>query len=636
MSDAATIEHAQRLRREGARRARVRDLWPYARGHRRALAGALALSLVSTVASLAQPLVVRELLDAVTAGASLVPLAAAIVGLFALGAAATGASDYVLSRTGERLVRAVRERVARHLLRLPVTTVESERSGDLVARATVDSTLLREALTSGPLQAITGVLTFGGALVIMALLDPLLLLVALGTTVLATVVMLGLSGRVRRASEEAQQAVGALSARLGGSLRALRTVKANRAEDREGQALVAHAREAAVAGTRLARLRALVQPITSFAVQGSFLVVLAVGGGRVVAGDLPVGDLVAFLLLLLYLVMPLVQVFQFVIGVQAGLAALDRIDHVVSAAPEPGAEPAWPGPEPAPAEPASAEAVPAEPVPAEPAEPADAHALPRGAAVALDDVWARYPGAPEPVLRGVGLTVAPGAHLALVGPSGAGKTTILAVLERFLVPEHGIVTLDGVPLAQWPLDRLRRSIGYVEQDAPALGGTVEDNVRYARPEATADEVAAAVRDAQLAETLARLPEGLATDVGEAGVRLSGGERQRLAIARALLARPRLLLLDEATSQVDAVNELALREAVAAVAATGTTVISVSHRLSTVLAADQVAVLEDGRVVACDRHERLLERSATYRRLAAAQGLDGSGHAPGQVVGRASR
>ena len=620
MSDAATIEHAQRLRREGARRARVRDLWPYARGHRRALAGALALSLVSTVASLAQPLVVRELLDAVTAGASLVPLAAAIVGLFALGAAATGASDYVLSRTGERLVRAVRERVARHLLRLPVTTVESERSGDLVARATVDSTLLREALTSGPLQAITGVLTFGGALVIMALLDPLLLLVALGTTVLATVVMLGLSGRVRRASEEAQQAVGALSARLGGSLRALRTVKANRAEDREGQALVAHAREAAVAGTRLARLRALVQPITSFAVQGSFLVVLAVGGGRVVAGDLPVGDLVAFLLLLLYLVMPLVQVFQFVIGVQAGLAALDRINHVVSAAPELGAEPAWPGREPAPADPAAA-----------PAQPSA-----RGAAVVLADVWARYPGAPEPVLRGVGLTVAPGEHLALVGPSGAGKTTILAVLERFLVPERGAVTLDGVPLAQWPLDRLRRSIGYVEQDAPALGGTVEDNVRYARPEATADEVAAAVRDAQLEDTLRQLPDGLATDVGEAGVRLSGGERQRLAIARALLARPRLLLLDEATSQVDAVNELALREAVAAVAATGTTVISVSHRLSTVVAADQVAVLEDGRVMACDRHERLLDRSATYRRLAAAQGLDGSGHAPGQVVGRAPR
>jgi len=635
VSDAATIEHAQRLRREGARRARVRDLWPYARGHRRALAGALALSLVSTVASLAQPLVVRELLDAVTAGASLVPLAAAIVGLFALGAAATGASDYVLSRTGERLVRAVRERVARHLLRLPVTTVESERSGDLVARATVDSTLLREALTSGPLQAITGVLTFGGALVIMALLDPLLLLVALGTTVLATVVMLGLSGRVRRASEEAQQAVGALSARLGGSLRALRTVKANRAEDREGQALVAHAREAAVAGTRLARLRALVQPITSFAVQGSFLVVLAVGGGRVVAGDLPVGDLVAFLLLLLYLVMPLVQVFQFVIGVQAGLAALDRIDHVVSAAPEPGAEPTQPGAEPAQPGVDPTAAPPAEPAAAPSAEPT-ASAAAQGAAVALDDVWARYPGAPEPVLRGVGLTVAPGAHLALVGPSGAGKTTILAVLERFLVPERGTVTLDGVPLAQWPLDRLRRSIGYVEQDAPALGGTVEDNVRYARPEATADEVAAAVRDAQLAQTLARLPDGLATDVGEAGVRLSGGERQRLAIARALLARPRLLLLDEATSQVDAVNELALREAVAAVAATGTTVISVSHRLSTVLAADQVAVLEDGRVMACDRHERLLDRSATYRRLAAAQGLDGSGHAPGQVVGRAPR
>ncbi|WKX68965.1 ABC transporter ATP-binding protein [Streptomyces sp. XD-27] len=252
-----------------------------------------------------------------------------------------------------------------------------------------------------------------------------------------------------------------------------------------------------------------------------------------------------------------------------------------------------------------------EPLPARPALPPT---------VEFSDVRFGYPGR-GPALRGISYTVAGGTQTALVGLSGAGKTTMFALLQRFYEPESGRILLDGVDIATLPRAEVRRRIAYVEQDSPVLAGTIEDNLRYAATDATDEDIAEALRLTRLDALIARLPDGLRTEVGTRGVTLSGGERQRLAIARALLRKPEVLLLDEATAALDASNERALREAVDQAART-CTVLLIAHRLSTVTGADQIVVLEHGRVRAAGSHRELVETDELYRELAASQMLVG--------------
>jgi ATP-binding cassette subfamily C protein len=341
----------------------------------------------------------------------------------------------------------------------------------------------------------------------------------------------------------------------------------------------------------------------------SFLAVLGVGGARVASGAIEIGTLVAFLLFLFYLLGPIGQLVQTATQLQVGSAAVARIDEV-------------------------------ERMEVEPAGPVEGPAVLAGSgalSVAFEDVTFRYLDGLEPVHRHVSFEVPAGGLTAFVGPSGAGKSTAFALIERFYEPEAGRVLLDGIDVRDIPLTELRRSIGYVEQDAPVLAGSVGDNLRFATPEATDDELWEALRRTRLDELVRRLPDGLDSDVGHRGGRLSGGERQRIAIARALLRRPRLLLLDEATSQLDAVNEMALRDVVADAART-TTVLVVAHRLSTVTLADRIIVMDAGEVRAVGTHRQLVERDALYAELAATQFLvaaagprDGEGAAPPLVA-----
>jgi ABC-type multidrug transport system fused ATPase/permease subunit len=229
----------------------------------------------------------------------------------------------------------------------------------------------------------------------------------------------------------------------------------------------------------------------------------------------------------------------------------------------------------------------------------------------------RYPGHTGPVLDEISFQMPPGGMTALVGPSGAGKSTIFSLLERFYEPLNGNVTVDGRDLRDWPLTELRATIGYVEQDAPVLATTLRDNLRLAAPHASDDDIHDVIHRTRLNDLLTRLPDGLDTVLGHRGITLSGGQRQRIAIARALLRRPRLLLLDEATSQLDAVNEHQLRQVVAELALT-TTVLVAAHRLSTVTSADQILVLDAGRLRANGTHTHLISTDALYRQLATTQ------------------
>ena len=564
----------------------LRALAPYLRASRQALLAVAALALVGSAAALLQPLLVRRVLDAVSRSAPLTTpvtlLLAVLVGAALLG----GLERYLLQRTAEGVVLETRARLAAHLLRLPVAEHDRRRTGDLLSRVGADTTLLRAVVTSGLVEAASSVVVVVGAAVAMLLLDPLLLFVTLLSVGLGLGLVLLVSRRLRALSAQAQARVGDMTASVERALSAVRTIRASGAEERETGAVTASAREAYEAGLRTARLQALVSPAGDVAVQGSFLLVLGLGGARVARGELSVADLVAFVLYLFLLVVPLGQALQAWTTLQTGLGALERIEEVL--------------------------ALPAE------ADTARGDGPLRAARADLELVDVDFAYADGlPVLQGVSFRVPHGTRTALVGPSGAGKSTVLALVERFYDVTGGSVRLGGVDVRDLPREGLRASLGYVEQEAPALAGSLRDNLLLAAPDADERRLADVVDSVNLRDLVDRAPAGLDTEVGDGGVLLSGGERQRLAIARALLAAPPLLLLDEPTSNLDARNEAALRNAVDAVARDRTLLV-VAHRLSTVVDADQIVVLDQGRVVATGTHEELVLSSPLYRELAAQQ------------------
>jgi ATP-binding cassette subfamily C protein len=369
----------------------------------------------------------------------------------------------------------------------------------------------------------------------------------------------------------------------------MRTVKASGAEQREAQRVDQAAAQAWQAGVRAAKWEALAGNTAGLAIQVSFIVVLGLGGARVASGAIDVGTLVAFLLYLYYLLPPMQGMVGAASQYQVGAAAVARIRQAEQLPVEPDRAPTAPRPGAAPA------------------------------AVAFDQVRFRYRRELPEAHRGLSFRVPPRGMTAFVGPSGAGKTTVFSLIERFYQADSGRVLVDGRDVTDWPLAELRAAIGYVEQDAPVLSGTLRENLLLGAPHASDDELARVLRTTRLAGQVARLPDGLDTLVGHRGTRLSGGERQRVAIARALLRHPRLLLLDEVTSQLDAVNEAALRDTIAEAART-TTVLVVAHRLSTVTMADRIVVLDAGRVRAVGTHAELLGADPLYTELAATQFL----------------
>ncbi|MBC7679847.1 MAG: ABC transporter ATP-binding protein, partial [Pseudorhodobacter sp.] len=448
------------------------------RPHRRGLLAAGGLALLNAAAALAQPLLVRRVIgdiqQARPRGAAVTLLVTALV----VAAVLSGLQSYLLQRTGEAVVLDTRVQLVRRLLRLPITELDRRRTGDLISRVGADTTLLRTVVTSGLVDVISGLVIALGALVAMATVDLLLL----GITVAAVAV--GFTGaiivvrRVRPASLAAQTAVGTMTSGIERALSGVRTIRAAGAEEREGTAVTAFARDAFVAGLQLARLRALLGPLAAIAVQGAFLAVLGVGGARVASGTITVGDLVAFVLLLFLLVQPLAQGIQALTAVQTGLGALARIQEVLDL------------PEEAAADVAISVLSTSEPV-----------------EVRFDDVVFAYPTG-GPVLLRTTFTAPAGRRTALVGPSGAGKSTVLALVERFYEATSGAVLVGGLDARSLDRERLRAAMAYVEQDAPVLAGTLRDNLLLGRPSASGPGLLAARGQVTLAELAGRSPDGL--------------------------------------------------------------------------------------------------------------------------------
>jgi ATP-binding cassette subfamily B protein len=583
-------------------RARFSQLLPYLAEHKGVLSVVIALSIIGAAASLAQPLLVSQVITVVQAGDALGMLVWALVGLVVASAIISGFQHYLLQRTGTSVVLSARRQLVRRMLRLPISEFDTRRTGDLVSRVGSDTTLLYAVITQGLVDAIGGALVFVGALIAMLVIDPLLLALTVAVIAVAVVTVVTLSSRIRVASKRQQEKVGDLAAAVERSLSAVRTVRASNATDREIATVEKDAEGAWSAGLQVSRISALVVPIAGIALQVALLVVLGVGGFRVASGAITIASLISFILFLFMMIMPLGQAFGAINSVNQALGALGRIQEIISLPTETDRD---------------AEIVPVA-------------AIESDAAISFENVTFTYPReavalrdetAPEDVephdltvLRGVSFAAERGKRTALVGPSGAGKSTILALIERFYDPTSGVVRLGGVDIRGLDRVELRSQIGYVEQDAPVLAGSIRQNLLLSAPDATDEQCIEVLRAVNLTEVLERNPAGLDAAVGEDGVMLSGGERQRLAIARTLLAAPPILLLDESTSSLDGLNEQMLREAIDAVAENRTLIV-IAHRLSTVVDSDQIVVLDHGKVVGVGTHSELVKSTPLYKNLA---------------------
>lgn len=611
-------------------RASFAQLIPYLLGQRGQFAFIATLSVLGALFSLAQPLIIGAVIDRVQQASPLDWLLWALVAFVLASALVNGYQHYLLQRMGEGVVLTSRRRLISRILHLPISEFDRRRTGDLVSRVGSDTTLLRAVLTQGLVESIGGALLFLGALIGMLIIDPLLFLITFGVIALALIVVVALSARIRPAVARAQEKVGDLAAAVDRAIGSVRTIRAAGADTREQAEIEGQAEEAYGLGIRVARISALIVPISFIAMQVSFLAVLGLGGYRVATGAISVAQLVTFIIFLFMMIMPLGQAFGAISAVNQALGALGRIQEIATLPTETERDTDLaPGGRIVPLGEATREDAPAIAFTdvsfsyrsAAP-DRVDARELVRGTGrgARRDAEAAPAVIVETPVLHGVSFEVPRGQRVALVGPSGAGKSTVLGLIERFYDPDSGTVSLHGADLRSLDRAELRRQLGYVEQDAPVLAGTVRENLRLGAPEATDAECEQVLRTVNLGAILDRaaaqagLASGLDAQVGERGIMLSGGEKQRLAIARTLLTAPPILLLDESTASLDGVNEQLMREALDSVA-TGRTLVVIAHRLSTVVDSDRIIVLDQGRVVGEGTHAELVERVPLYRELA---------------------
>ncbi|MGA5894516.1 ABC transporter ATP-binding protein [Streptomyces venetus] len=568
-----------------------------ARAHTGLLLTGVLLGLLGVGASLAQPWAIGNLIEAAGGGASMTGPVAQLVGLFCAGALFSSLQAYVIGRAGENIVFDVRQILVGRLLRADLTAFGKESQGDIFTRTVTDTSLARIALAQSLAQLIVSGATVIGGVVLMFLIDLWLMVITMSCLGAASVISVTLARKLRKAALQNRDDTGAFAGGIQRVLSALPTVKASRAESREAARIGELAARTRRSGIRVNSYNALLMPSMNVGTQGALAVVVGVGMSRVARGEMDMAGLTTFIMYLFQLVSPLVMLFMGVGQLVQGRAAIQRVDELARLPQEGDAPAAAAGPAPY------------------------GQLAPHWPAVEFHDVRFAYRRGKQAertqVLNGVSFSVPTRGLTAVVGPSGAGKTTMFQLIERFYPVDGGVVRLGGQNVQALPLDTVRGLVGYVQQDSTALRGTIRENLTYANPHAGDDAVREAVEMAGLTSVIAQLPHGLDTELGDQGSGLSGGQRQRLCIARTLLQQPAVMLLDEATSNLDSDSERDFREVLRRVSRR-CAVIAIAHRISTVVDADQIVVMEGGRVRATGVHHDLMERDELYRRLAGSQ------------------
>jgi ATP-binding cassette subfamily B protein len=590
---AATAPAAARLKP-------LRALLPFVRGYRPQIALALLFLLLAAASTLALPYAVRLLVDGglalspdVDAGRKLASIRNHFLGLFGVAAALgifTAARFYMVSWIGERVTTDLRQAVYAHVLQMSPQFFETLKTGEVLSRLTTDTTVIQNAVGSSISMGLRNSVLFAGGLAMLIATSPRLMLTVAGIIVLVVLPAVLIGRRVRRLSRASQDRIADTSGIAGEILNAIPVVQSFAQEAAEASRFGAANERAFAASVRRTGVRSLLTAFVIIGVFGSLLYGLYGGVQAVLRGEISAGQLsqtALYIAVVAGAVAVLAEVWGDLLRASGATERLMELLHSQSAV-------------------------------ADPPQPQRLPARAGGVRIEFDAVRFAYPSRRNaPVLDGLSLAISPGENVALVGPSGAGKTTIFQLLQRFYDIDGGSLRIDGVDLRALRLAELRSRIAVVPQEPVIFSGTVLENIRYGRADATEDEALAAARAAHVDEFVRQMPDGYATFVGERGLRLSGGQRQRVAIARAMLKNAPLLLLDEATSALDAESERAVQAALQAAMA-GRTTIVIAHRLATVQAASRIFVVEAGRIVDAGTHAELAARGGLYARLAALQ------------------
>ncbi|MEX5730002.1 ATP-binding cassette subfamily B protein [Rhodovulum iodosum] len=592
-------KQADEERAKSKRIGALRALWPFVAPYRKLLSLALAALVLTACVSLILPLAVRRVVDGFESenAALLDSYFAAALGIAGLLALGTALRYYLVTRLGERVVADIRTAVFDRMIGMSPAFYEKVMTGEVLSRITTDTTLILSVIGSSVSVALRNALIFLGGLVLMlatsAKLTSMVLLLV--PAVIVPIVILG--RRLRKLSRENQDWIAASSGNASEALLSVQTVQAFTHEAPSRRHFHDVTEKSFVAARKRIGTRAVMTVIVIFLVFAGIVGVLWIGARDVRADAMTVGELVQFVIYSVMVAGAVGAMTEIWGELQRAAGATERLVELLH----------------------SQDSV---------TDPADPRPMPEAVKgdIRFEEVTFRYPSRPgQTALDGVSLHIQPGETVALVGPSGAGKTTIIQLLQRFYDPSSGRILLDGVDLRETTRATFRRHIALVPQDPVIFADTARENIRFGRPEATDAEVEAAARAAAAHDFLTELPEGYDSYVGERGIMLSGGQKQRIAIARAILRDAPVLLLDEATSALDAESERAVQHAVDELSADRTTLI-VAHRLATVKKADRILVFDEGRIVAEGTHDALVAEGGLYARLARLQFTDGFGHA----------